>query len=160
MRLSIFGLGHVGAVAAGCLASLGHRIVGVDIDAAKLRALAEGRSPVAEPGVDELLQAAGRRRVSLLGLAFKAETGDTEGSPFLALARDLIEDGFDLRVFDPHVDFAGGPGGDDGSLAARAARSLEEALAHGETIVLGTRHSAFAGVGGMLKPSQVLVELG
>src|SRR5256885_5067839 len=54
--LPIFG--HVGAVAAGCLASLGHRIVGVDIDAAKVRALAEGRSPVAEPGVEGLLQAA------------------------------------------------------------------------------------------------------
>jgi len=69
-------------------------------------------------------------------------------------------DGFDLRIFDPHVDFPGARGGDGDSLAARAARSLEEALAHGETIVLGTRHGAFAGLGAMLKPSQVLVELG
>jgi len=74
----------------------------------------------------------------------------------LALAQGLIDGGFDLRVFDPHVV----PGGDGDSLAARAARSLEEALAHGETIVLGTRHSAFAGLGAMLTPSQVLVELG
>ena len=111
----------------------------------------------------ERVRAVGRRRVSLLGLAFKPETGEHAGSPFLALAQGLIDGGFDLRVFDPHVDFAdfaGAPGGDDGSLAARAARSLEEALAHGETIVLGTRHGAFAGLGAMLKPSQVLVEIG
>ena len=55
MKVSIFGLGHVGAVSAGCLASLGHRIVGVDVDAAKVRALSQGRSVIAEPGLDGLL---------------------------------------------------------------------------------------------------------
>jgi GDP-mannose 6-dehydrogenase len=103
----------------------------------------------------ERVRAIGRRRVSLLGLAFKPETGERAGSPFLAMAQGLIDGGFDLRVFDPHVDFA-----EDDSLATRTVGSLAEALAHGETIVLGTRHGAFAGLGAMLKPSQVLVELG
>ncbi len=56
MRISIFGLGYVGTVTAACLASAGHRVHGVDVDPNKLALLASGRSPVTEPGLDELVQ--------------------------------------------------------------------------------------------------------
>jgi len=60
MQISVFGLGHVGSVTAACLAQSGHRVLGVDIDAAKVEAVAAGRAPVVEPGLAELI-AAGRR---------------------------------------------------------------------------------------------------
>ncbi len=53
--LSIFGLGYVGSVSAAGLASLGHRVVGVDIDPGKVEAVNRGAAPVIEPGLDELL---------------------------------------------------------------------------------------------------------
>ena len=53
--VSIFGLGYVGSVSAGCFAHKGHRVVGVDVNAAKVEAFNAGRSPVLEPGLDELL---------------------------------------------------------------------------------------------------------
>ncbi len=59
--VSVFGLGYVGAVTAACLADAGHRVVGVDVSAAKLEMLESGRAPVLEPGLDDLV-AAGRRR--------------------------------------------------------------------------------------------------
>ena len=54
MRVAVFGLGYVGTVTAACLASHGHDVWGVDVDAAKVDEVRAGRSPVAEPGLDTL----------------------------------------------------------------------------------------------------------
>lgn len=51
----MFGLGYVGTVTAACLSSLGNTVVGVDVDPVKLRSIQEGKSPVLETGMDELL---------------------------------------------------------------------------------------------------------
>jgi GDP-mannose 6-dehydrogenase len=61
MNISIFGLGYVGVVTAGCLAKQGHDIVGVDVHAQKVEAINVGISPIVEPGLDELLEDARRR---------------------------------------------------------------------------------------------------
>lgn len=55
LTISVLGLGYVGLVQAACLASDGHSVIGVDIDAGRLAAVAQGDSPVAEPGLNELL---------------------------------------------------------------------------------------------------------
>jgi GDP-mannose 6-dehydrogenase len=55
MRISIFGLGYVGAVTAACLARDGHQVTGVDVSAEKVAMVATGRSPIVEAGLDELL---------------------------------------------------------------------------------------------------------
>ena len=55
MKISVFGLGYVGAVTAGCLASKGYQTIGVDINASKVAMLESGQSPVLEPGLDQLI---------------------------------------------------------------------------------------------------------
>jgi len=55
MNVSIFGLGYVGAVSLACLAREGHRVVGVDVDAAKLKMISDGKTPVVEEGMVELM---------------------------------------------------------------------------------------------------------
>jgi len=54
MEISIFGLGYVGVVTASIL-SQKHRVIGVDVNPAKVELIAQGRSPIVEPGVDKLL---------------------------------------------------------------------------------------------------------
>lgn len=54
-RISVIGLGYVGAVSAACLASLGHEVVGVDIDPDKANMVASGRSPIHEHDLERLL---------------------------------------------------------------------------------------------------------
>jgi UDPglucose 6-dehydrogenase len=56
MRICVIGTGYVGLVAAACLAEMGHRVTGVDADAAKVRRLRSGACPIHEPGLGELLQ--------------------------------------------------------------------------------------------------------
>ena len=68
MRISIFGLGYVGAVCAGCLSARGHQIIGVDVQALKIDMINSGKSPIVEPGLGELLQrgvASGKLRGTL-----------------------------------------------------------------------------------------------
>jgi GDP-mannose 6-dehydrogenase len=55
MRISVFGLGYVGAVSAACLAADGHTVVGVDTNQVKVDLLNQGRSPVVEAGLGELV---------------------------------------------------------------------------------------------------------
>jgi UDPglucose 6-dehydrogenase len=50
------GLWHQGTVTTAALASLGHRVVGLDFDEQRVDALTRGRSPVAEPGLEELIE--------------------------------------------------------------------------------------------------------
>ena len=55
MRISIFGLGYVGAVSAGCLANEGHTIVGVDPYLRKVELINSGQTPVIEKDIDEII---------------------------------------------------------------------------------------------------------
>jgi UDPglucose 6-dehydrogenase len=76
MKISVIGCGYLGAVHASAMAELGHEVVGIDIDEAKITALSEGRTPFFEPGLPEVLtsaMASGRLR-------FSTDIADAAGS--------------------------------------------------------------------------------
>jgi UDPglucose 6-dehydrogenase len=56
LSLSVIGTGYLGATQAICMAYLGHRVVGIDIDENKNRSLSRGKLPFFEPGLEDLLQ--------------------------------------------------------------------------------------------------------
>ena len=63
MRISVFGLGYVGAVSCGCLADLGHTVIGVDVAPAKVDLINAGKPPIVEAGLTELLEKAIRNQI-------------------------------------------------------------------------------------------------
>lgn len=76
LSISVIGTGYLGAVHAACMADLGHTVVGVDTDPAKVGALNAGVAPLFEPGLDELLQ----RLLPTGRLRFTTDIADVAGA--------------------------------------------------------------------------------
>ncbi|MCT1683996.1 UDP-glucose/GDP-mannose dehydrogenase family protein [Corynebacterium appendicis] len=56
MRMTVIGTGYLGATHAACMAELGHEVLGIDVDQAKIDALKNGEVPFYEPGLPEVLE--------------------------------------------------------------------------------------------------------
>lgn len=76
MRMTVIGTGYLGATHAACMAELGHEVLGVDVDAAKIEALQAGKVPFFEPGLPEVLE----RNIEAGRLSFTTEY--TEAAEF------------------------------------------------------------------------------
>jgi UDPglucose 6-dehydrogenase len=90
MDIGVLGLGHLGSVTAACLAKLGHRVVGIDFDAARVANLGKGIAPIYEPGLEELI----RRGLSSGNLRFAGTVNDAKDIDVLWVAYDTpVDDG-------------------------------------------------------------------
>ncbi len=92
MRVAIFGTGYVGLVTGTCLAEVGHQVMCVDVDAAKVAGLREGIVPIYEPGLTPMVRAnheAGRLRFT----TDAAEAVDFADIIFIAVGTPPDEDG-------------------------------------------------------------------
>src|SRR3954469_16245460 len=98
MRIAVVGTGYVGLVAGVCFADSGHSVVCVDVDEAKIAALLQGRSPIYEPGLEELLE----RNISAERITFStrlAEAVRASEVVFIAVGTPQRDDGnADLRA--------------------------------------------------------------
>ena len=118
MKISIFGLGYVGAVSLACLARDGHEVVGVDVDPAKLDLIRAGKTPVVEEGMVDLMasvvasgrvlvttdarEAVARTDMSLICVGTpSAPNGSQDQGAMLRLAEDAGAALADKRT--PHV---------------------------------------------------------
>lgn len=126
MRLSVVGTGYLGATHAACMVELGHEVVGLDSDAAKVSALSEGRVPFWEPGLDEVL----KRGLESGRLRFTTDPRDTVGARvhFLCV-------GTPQRADSPAADLSQVNGAVDALLAVLDAGAL---LVGKSTVPVGT----------------------
>lgn len=103
MRLSVIGCGYLGAVHAAAMSSLGHEVVGIDIDAGKIESLSAGRAPFFEPGLDALLL----EQVNRGALRFSTDIADSAGASvhFVAVGTPQSAEGHaaDLRFVDAAI---------------------------------------------------------
>ncbi len=107
MRIAVVGTGYVGLVAGVCFADSGHAVIGVDVDEEKIAGLRQGKSPIYEPGLDELL----RRNIAAERISFATDL------PAAVRASEVVF----IAV--------GTPQGDDGNADLRAAMGVAHQVA-------------------------------
>jgi len=104
MKISVFGLGYVGVVSSACLAEMGHEVIGVDVNPAKVALINGGSPPIIEDGLEALLAAnvkAGRLRattdateavaLSDLSMIAVGTPSDRNGSPSMAAIDAVVK---------------------------------------------------------------------
>lgn len=104
MKLSVIGCGYLGAVHAAAMASIGHDVVGIDVDERKIASLSKGEAPFFEPGLPEILSegiASGRLR-------FTTDMAEAHGADvhFVGVGTPQQKDGYaaDLTYVNAAVD--------------------------------------------------------
>jgi GDP-mannose 6-dehydrogenase len=108
----------------------------------------------------------GRKKVGILGFSFKAGTDDLRESPMVELVERLIGKGYDLRVYDSHVNIAAIHGANRDyilnhipHISKLMVGSIDEVLAHAETLVIGNGAAEFRDIPARINESQQIVDL-
>jgi UDPglucose 6-dehydrogenase len=104
LRLSVIGCGYLGAVHAAAMASIGHDVVGIDVDERKIESLSRGVAPFFEPGLQEILTAG----IESGRLRFSTDPADAAGAQvhFIGVGTPQQKDGHaaDLTFVNAAVD--------------------------------------------------------
>jgi GDP-mannose 6-dehydrogenase len=145
--------------------ALAHAARLADVEAPLLSSIIPSNEARLRQGILQVM-AAGKRRIGVIGLAFKPGTDDVRESPLLSLMETLIGKGYDLRVFDGHLALATLVGANRRELhekiphiAALLCQSLKTLLAHAEVLVIGHACPEATQALASVKPGQVVVDL-
>lgn len=117
-----------------------------------------------EMGV-EMILAAGKKSIGILGFSFKAGTDDMRESPMIRVIRRLLDEGCDVRIYDRGVQMKKITGANRDYIEKHLPQierlitgSIEEVLAHAEVVVIGNNAPEFAAIAGWLRPEQQVID--
>lgn len=137
----------------------------LDLDLPILNAIMPSNQVQVQKGLDMVLSY-GKKRVGILGFAFKAGTDDLRESPLVDVIESLIGKGYDMRLFDRNVNLAALTGANRDyilnhipHISKLMVDNMEDVLEFAEVIVIGNGAKEFSGVLDTLKPGQVVIDL-
>lgn len=137
----------------------------LDLDLPVLNSIMPSNQRQIQKGVD-MVMGYGKRKIGVLGFAFKAGTDDLRESPLVEVIEALLGKGFDLRLYDRNVNLAALTGANRDyilnhipHISKLMVSEMMEVLEFAEVIVIGNGAKEFAGVLEQLRPGQVVVDL-
>lgn len=147
------------------LRAITYRARQLDVDTPILRAALESNERHITRAF-ELVQAAGRRQIGVLGLAFKAGTDDLRESPMVTLVERLIGKGYSVVIYDREVTQARLIGANREYIEREIPhiwtlfrRSIDDVLAESEVVVIGNGSPEFREVAARLPEGRLLIDL-
>ncbi len=147
------------------LRALNYRAKTLDIDVPVLRSILPSNELQIKNGVQRVL-ALGKKKIGVLGFAFKAGTDDLRESPIVELIEALLGKGYDIRVYDREVSLARLFGSNKEFIEKRIphiselmVENIDEILRHSEVIIIGNKSEEFVEIMGSLGESQYVLDL-
>ena len=144
--------------------ALQYRAKEVDLDMPVIGSILASNQLQIQHAIDEIVDT-GRKRIGLLGFSFKAGTDDLRESPMVELAERLIGKGYELRIYDRNVSLAAVHGANRDYILNKIPHisrlmvpTIEEVLAHSQTIVIGNAAPEFAEVPGRIGEHQTVID--
>ena len=132
------------------LRAINHKAKSLDLDVPLLRSVLPSNRVHIDRAIDMIL-AAGSKKISLLGLSFKAGTDDLRESPIVEVTERLLGKGYDIQIYDKNVELARLTGANREYLLHKIPHisnllvsELDAVIAHGDTIVIGNNSPEFA----------------
>jgi GDP-mannose 6-dehydrogenase len=146
------------------LRALLHQAKTLDLALPLLASILPSNALQIERGVQAVIEK-GKRKVGILGLAFKAGTDELRESPMVELAERLIGKGYDVRIYDKSVHVAAMLGANRDYILDRIPHlsrlmvpGIDQLLAHAQTIVIGNGSPEFADVPRRIGEGQTVVD--
>lgn len=137
----------------------------LDLELPVLNAIMPSNQHQIEKAID-MIANKGKRKVGILGFAFKAGTDDLRESPIVDVIERLIGKGYELKLYDKNVNLAALTGANRDyilnhipHISKLMVESMQEVMDFAETIVIGNGANEFKPVPANLKPGQVVVDL-
>jgi GDP-mannose 6-dehydrogenase len=147
------------------LRALVYRAKDRDVDVPLLAAALNSNAKQVQRGI-HMVESTGRKKVGVLGLTFKAGTDDVRESPTVSLVETLVGRGYQVSVYDEHVEPARLMGSNKAFLerelphiASLMRGSLDEVTSQAEVVVVTNRSPAFERVGLGMREGQILIDL-
>lgn len=137
----------------------------LDLELPVLNAILPSNQAQVQKGID-MITAHGKRRIGILGFAFKAGTDDLRESPLVELIEALIGKGYELKLYDRNVNLAALTGANKDyilnhipHISRLMVQDMAEVLNFAEVLVIGNGAAEFKTVPDTLKSGQVVVDL-
>ncbi len=142
-----------------------HRAKELDLKLPMIEALLPSNAEHLERAVEAVVRT-GKKKVAQLGLSFKAGTDDLRESPHVQLVKRLLGEGYELRVWDPHV-ILGRLAGSNRQyieeviphIGSLLSANLEEVVTWAEVVVIGSNSVTKANLASFLRKDQFVVDL-
>jgi len=138
----------------------------LDLDVPILNSILRNNDYQIDRGMKMVVNGGKKKKIGVLGFAFKAGTDDLRESPVVEVIERLIGKGYDLKLYDKNVSIASLVGANRDYILNHIphiyrlmSESIDEVVEHADTIIVGTNDSEFASIASSLKPEQEVIDL-
>ena len=146
--------------------ALAYKAKSLDLDAPILNSILRNNSYQVDRGINMIVNGGAKKKIGVLGFAFKVGTDDLRESPVVEVIERLVGKGYDLRLYDKNVSIASLVGANRDYILNHIPHiyrlmvdKIDEIIDHADTLVIGTNDKDFASISDRLKPDQEIIDL-